>query len=410
MRFVHAADLHLDSPLRGLCRLGDAETARTLRAASRGALENLVRLVIAEKAPLLVLAGDIYDGDWRDYDTGRFFTEQMDRLNDEQVRVVMASGNHDAESEITRSLLLPPNVSVLDVHEPESVEFEDLGVVVHGQGFARRAVLANLASAFPDRRRGLVNVGVLHCTVDGRDGHDPYAPCSLAELLAKGYDYFALGHIHTHAVLAEGEHTVAYSGNLQGRTPRETGPKGAVLVDVAAGEGAVAEFRELDVARWEHLRVPVAECAGLHESLDAVEREFLAAATAAQDRLVVVRVELTGRTPAAADLADSDRVRAEIGRIADRTGVTLERVRVRVQPPTQLLSVDDDLRDAIGQAVVTMSGDLSQLRAGLAVLSQEVGLQLREAGLLSLSDRDTLADLVTRAASSLECQLTGGTR
>ena len=178
MRLVHAADLHLDSPLRGLSRLGDSDLADSLRLASRRACENLVDLVLDEQAAALLLAGDIYDGDWRDYQTGMFFVRQMTRLEEAEIPVFMISGNHDAASEITRTLRLPSNVQVMSTAEPETVVREDLGLAVHGQGFATRAVAENLVRAYPQRRSDLVNVGLLHTSVQGAVGHDNYAPCS----------------------------------------------------------------------------------------------------------------------------------------------------------------------------------------------------------------------------------------
>lgn len=411
MRLVHAADLHLDSPLRGLARLGDGTVAQVLRAATRRALENLVHLVLDERAPVLVLAGDVYDGDWHDYGTGRFFTEQMRRLQDADVRVIMVSGNHDAESEITRSLRLPPNVTVLDVTRPASVEVEGLGLIVHGQGFATRAVLANLAAAYPDRVPGLVNVGLLHASVgDHQRGHERYAPCVLADLLAKGYEYFALGHIHRRAVLHEGEHTVAYSGNLQGRHPLETGPKGALVVDLEPGGVPSVRFRAVDVARWESIQVPVAACTGLDQVLDAVEAELRRAVTSAEDRFLVARVAITGHSPAAAELADSDRTREEILSLAGRTGATVERIDVQVEPPADLQPVEDSLASAISAASQAWNADPSAIRAQLQSLDREVGRHLREAGLLNLVDGSTLGQIAARAAASLQAQVAGGTR
>jgi exonuclease SbcD len=410
MRLVHAADLHLDSPLRGLSRLGDDSVAETLRVAGRRALENLVRLVIEETVPVLFLAGDVYDGNWHDYGTGRFFVRQMDRLHDAGVRVVMVSGNHDAESEITRSLRLPPNVTVLDVDMPQSVRLDDLGAVVHGQGYMTRAVLHNLAAEYPDRDPGSINIGLLHTSVDGQQGHERYAPCSLTDLLAKGYDYFALGHVHRRAILHEGEHTVAYSGNLQGRHARETGPKGALLVDLEPGHPASVDFRALDAARWEQVAVPVEGCKGLDDALEAIEEVLRSVATSAQGRASVVRVTLAGRTPAAADLADTDRVREEIDRIGDRTGVVVEKIEVGVRPLDDVDPIDVGLLDAIRSAAVEWSSDPRALKEELRGLDREVGRLLREAGLVDVGDPQTLSQILVRAADSLEAQLAGGTR
>lgn len=410
MRFVHAADLHLDSPLRGLSRLGDGPLAETLRAASRRALENLVQLVLDEHVPLLLLAGDVYDGDWPDYGTGRFFVQQMGRLHDAGVQVVMVSGNHDAESEITRSLRLPPNVTMLDVARPQSVEFAGLGAVVHGQGYATKAILHNLAAEYPDRDPGTVNIGILHTSVDGQTGHARYAPCSLADLLAKGYDYFALGHVHQRAVLHEGEHTVAYSGNLQGRHPRETGPKGALLIEAEPGHPASVAFRELDVARWEHLTVSLEGLQDLDHVLDTVEEVLRSAAVSARGRALVARMTLAGPTPAAADLADTERTREEIDRLGDRTGVTIEKVEVEATPVDDGRPVDAGLLDAIRGVVVARSGEPRVLKEELQALDREMGRLLREADLVDFSDPRTLSRILAQAADSLEALLAGGSR
>ncbi|MHB1213103.1 MAG: metallophosphoesterase family protein, partial [Candidatus Nanopelagicales bacterium] len=227
VRVVHAADIHLDSPLHGLGRLSDEDLANRLRLATRGAFDNLVDHCLHTKPDALVLAGDLYDGDWRDYSTGVYFTTRMRDLADAGIPVVLVQGNHDAESVISRSLTLPPNVTRLRTDEPETHVLDDAGLAFHGQGFATKAVTANLAVAYPNPIPGLVHVGVLHTSVQGYENHDPYAPCTVADLTGKGYEYFALGHVHARQQLATGRTAVAFSGNLQGRHPRETGPKGA---------------------------------------------------------------------------------------------------------------------------------------------------------------------------------------
>jgi DNA repair protein SbcD/Mre11 len=409
MRLVHAADLHLDSPLRGLSRLGDDAMATILRSATRRALENLVELVLQVDATILVLAGDVYDGDWHDYSTGRFFVQQLDRLHDEGVRVFLVAGNHDAASEITRALRPPPSVTMMQTNQPEVVVVDDLGVAVHGQGFATRAVRQNLAVDFTRRVPGLVNVGLLHANVDGAEGHDPYAPCRLEDLTGLGYDYFALGHVHQRAVLHEGEQTVAYSGNLQGRHIRESGPKGALVVDVEPGAGATVEFRALDVARWARVPVPVDDCQTLDDALHAADRHLRRAVEDAGGRPVAARVEFTGYTAVAADLADAPQIREEIDRIATRAGAVLERVRVTAIPPATRDTIDD-LVEAIMSAATDLAADPTLVRQALRSLDREVGPELRETGLLDLADVKTLTRLAVRAGTSLQSRLGSGVR
>ncbi|WP_409332325.1 metallophosphoesterase family protein [Trujillonella humicola] len=407
MRIVHAADLHIDSPLQGLSRLDDEDVARQVRQASRRATERLVRLVIDEEADALVLAGDVYDGDWPDYATGRFFAEQMDVLHDHGVPVFSAAGNHDAESQITRALTLPSNVRVLSTREPETVVLDDLGLAVHGQGYPQRAVTENLVAAYPRRVPGLVNVGILHTAVAGSEGHAPYAPCTVQDLERADYDYFALGHVHRHAVVTSGHRVAAYSGNLQGRHPRETGPKGAVVVDVEPDGRAELRHVALDIARWAACEVDATGAADLDDVLARVQTALRDAAAAAEGRLLVARVTLRGATRAAAQLADRERLAEEVARLAGRCGVTVERVRSKAEAPGEAGSVEPQLRRGIEAAGQAMVADLDRLRALVRPLDAELGRILRQDGGLDLRDDEALGVLAAEAVTDLLAQLTG---
>ncbi|WP_231974505.1 metallophosphoesterase family protein [Pseudonocardia sp. HH130630-07] len=404
---MHAADLHLDSPLRGLARLGDSELAATLRGATRRACENLVDAVIDHRADALLLAGDVYDGDWKDYATGAFFVRQLSRLHDEGVPVFLINGNHDAESEITRSLRLPPNTHRLSVEEPESVVLDDLGLAVHGQGFARRAVLENLVPAYPDRVPGLVNAGMLHTSVQGDDRHDTYAPCRPEDLSGCGYEYFALGHVHEQRVVCDGPHRAAFSGNLQGRHPQERGPKGALLVDVEPGRPATTTPLVLDVARWELVEVDIGGMGDADEVFDAVTAAVRERCVQAAPRTVVAQVTLSGAGPAAGGLTDTERVRTELELAAESAGAVLEKVRNRTRPPAEALTVDPELTAAVSAAAAELAGDPERIRELAAPLEREVGRRLREAGLLDLRDGDRLATLARRAEQELLSRMAG---
>jgi DNA repair protein SbcD/Mre11 len=247
MKFVHAADLHIDSPLCGLERYEGAPVER-IRGATPRALENLVELCLAEDAAFLLLAGDIFDGDWRDYGTGLFFVAQLARLRQAGIAVYLIRGNHDAASQVTKYLPLPEMVHEFGWRHAETRVLEAHGVAIHGQSFATRAVTDDLTGAYPEPVRGLFNIGLLHTCADGRAGHEPYAPCSVDGLSAKGYDYWALGHAHAREVLSR-DPWIVFPGNLQGRHAREIGPKGATVVTVRDGRMADVEARALDVVR-----------------------------------------------------------------------------------------------------------------------------------------------------------------
>src|SRR5690606_30914490 len=221
----------------------------------------------------MVIAGDLYDGNWKDYNTGLYFVKEMARLDKAGIPVYLLHGNHDAESEMTRKLVLPRNVSVFDSRKPSSFHLDSLGVVLHGRSFKNAATLENLAATYPDAVPGLVNIGVLHTALEGNAMHASYAPCSLAELHAKGYDYWALGHVHEYAMW-RGDSVIVFPGNLQGRHIRETGPRGAVVVECnAAGEMEVQRVY-VDVLRWHRLHVDVAGCSNLEEVARAIGREL----------------------------------------------------------------------------------------------------------------------------------------
>ncbi len=329
--FLHAADLHIDSPLLGLDRYEGAPVTE-IRLASRRAFENLVELALREGVAFVVLAGDVFDGDWRDYNTGVFLNGQLARLAHRGVHVFLVQGNHDAESVMTRSLKLPPGSRVFGVDAPETVHLEEHRVVLHGQSFASPKITTNLAATYPAAVAGSFNIGVLHTALEGRLGHARYAPCSLVDLSAKRYDYWALGHVHTREVVSRAP-WVVFPGNIQGRHVRETGAKGCSLVTVR--DGAVVDVRHvaLDVVRWAHLVLDVGEVESPDEVIDRLAEEIDAAVAGAEGRLLAVRVRAEG-APGAMQ-AEPHRWRAElVSRVQARVGprAWLEKVFFEAKP------------------------------------------------------------------------------
>ena len=300
-KFIHAADIHLDSPLIGLQQYPGAPVEE-IRGATRQALNALVELAMAEEAAFVLIAGDLYDRDWKDYNTGLFFTTQMTRLREAGIQVFLISGNHDAASHMTKDLRLPDNVFRPSHQAPESLVLEDLGVVVHGQGFYKKAVTENLAIQFPLPRPDLFNIGLLHTSANGRPGHEPYAPCTLEDLLSKGYDYWALGHVHQREVLHR-DPWVVYPGNIQGRHIREAGPKGCTLVSVEDGKVIAADHHDLDVLRWVRCEVDAAGAESAPEVLDLVLAKLEAETAQGVDCPLAVRLRVHGACGAHLELS-----------------------------------------------------------------------------------------------------------
>ncbi|MCY1011257.1 DNA repair exonuclease [Nannocystis pusilla] len=230
MRVIHAADLHIDSPLRGLGRIEGAPVD-DIRLATRRAFSRLVDTCLEDQAALLILAGDVFDGEWRDFNTGLFFVRELARLRDVGTRVVMVRGNHDAESVLARHIPLPEHVHTFPAEAAGTLELPRLGLAVHGQSYGNRSVEDNLAEFYPDRRRDLVNIGVLHTNAIGAAEHSNYAPCTVQQLVRRGYDYWALGHVHKRSIL-HADPWVVYPGNLQGRHAHESGARGCTVLDI----------------------------------------------------------------------------------------------------------------------------------------------------------------------------------
>ncbi|SDB12889.1 DNA repair exonuclease SbcCD nuclease subunit [Desulfonatronum thiosulfatophilum] len=294
--FIHAADIHLDSPLRGI-EVPEESVRDEIRGATRRAFDNLVELALREHVAFIVLAGDLFDGDWKDFNSGLYFAKRMARLRESGVQVFIVSGNHDAVSHVTKALSLPENVFVFSSRKTQTHRLESIQVAIHGQGYAGRAVSEDLSRNYPPPVEGFFNIGLLHTALNGREGHEPYAPCTVDGLRAKGYQYWALGHVHQREVVWEDDPWIVFPGNTQGRTIRETGAKGCTLVTVADGLAHRVEHVDLDVLRWDLCRVDVSECRGPEEILEKARGRMLNVLKFGDGRPVVARLELHGATP-----------------------------------------------------------------------------------------------------------------
>jgi len=351
MKFIHTADIHLDSPLVGLAAYKDAPVS-LLRTVTRDAFTRLVDVAIEEAIDFMVIAGDLYDGTWKDYNTGHFFCREMGRLNKVGIPVYLLFGNHDAESEMTKKLTLPTNVHTFEARKANTFTIDALKVALHGRSYKEAATFENLVSGYPAPVAGWINIGVLHTALGGYTEHVNYAPCSVAELTAKGYDYWALGHVHEHAILQKSP-WVVFPGNLQGRHIRETGARGAVLV--TADETGIQSVERVlvDVLRWHVVEVDASQAGTLQEVVRLAGQAFERLLTETPESIYLsVRVCIKGKTAVHGELFGLEsQLREDIlgqaaGQGTDRLWV--EKVRLETEPAVdaaQLATRSDAIAD-----------------------------------------------------------------
>lgn len=389
VKFIHAADLHIDSPLRGLEAYEGAPLDR-LQGATRRALQNLVQLALDRAVHFVVIAGDLFDGKWRDVGTGLWMAAQFRELDQAGIPVFLLQGNHDAANRVPHAITWPANVRVFSVEHPETFLLPELHVALHGQGFAQEAVTTDLASNYPAAVPRHFNIGVLHTSLTGNPDHDSYAATSLTVLQSRLYDYWALGHIHARSepALLTSPY-VAYSGNIQGRHIRETGAKGCSLVTVDSNELRSVEFVPTDVVRWQMVHVTLESAAGRGELLQAVRSELVRCVQQADGRLVAARLAVHGtcalhrllmRTAERAEIA------AEIRNLASEVSddLWIEKIVWDTRPAIdleELLQGKDLIGELLRSIRETASDPQSWLdvQTELKVLGDRATLELHEA-------------------------------
>lgn len=264
--------------------------------ATRVVFSSIIDLCLDEGVDALIIAGDLYDGSQTSMKTARFLVQQFMRLQDAGIAVYLIRGNHDAESRITRELVFPDGVKVFGSKaEVQVVDKGALRVALHGISFGKPHAPDSLLDKFRPAMAGAVNIGILHTSLAGTSGHDLYAPCSVADLQALGFDYWALGHIHLRAAYAGRAHVVM-PGNPQGRDIGEAGAKSVTLVTVADDGTLTVEERPTAIARFERLPVDLTGTVEWREVAVRLEAALRQARAQLPEDHLVLRPVLHGDT------------------------------------------------------------------------------------------------------------------
>lgn len=412
-RFIHTADLHLDSPLTSLA-LRNADLGDLVRGATRKALERIVDLAIAETVDAVVIAGDLYDGSQTSMATALFLMGQMRRLDAAGILVFLIRGNHDAQSQITRELTFPPNVHVFDGRgKPVRAGALASGreIHVHGVSFANPHAPSSLLPTYRAPVPDAVNIGLMHTSLAGASSHDPYAPVGLGDLAAHGFDYWALGHIHQRRVHLE-KPWIVMPGNPQGRDINEGGPKGVTLATIADDGAITCEEHHVAIARFERLSIDLSHINDWPGMLDHIETVLGEARAAANGAHLVARLMLTGATPLAWRLRrDEDLLLGEIQNLAASLGECwIEAVELAVSAPATSTGSDtgpvDELSHLMHADVVQSHAYREELRETLADLLRQLP---KEARSLLAPDEDAevalLSDLALQGSDSVLARL-----
>ncbi len=398
---MHLADVHLDSPLAHLKRLDDA-TATRLQSASRRSLQNAVQLAIEHQVAAVVIAGDLFDGPVKDVGAGLWVDGLFKRLTREGIAVILIRGNHDSLSNARRVIRWSENIHELQSEAPGTIVLEKHGLAFHGQSFGARSETADLAANYPAPLRGYFNVGLLHTSLAGSAQHDTYAPTSISTLDSKGYNYWALGHIHVRSEQSHSQHCyIGYSGNTQGRHIREPGAKGCQIVHIVDGGLDHVQFLPTDSLRWQELLVDIEQLDYLGDIEDVVESEALQLCEAADGRAVALRIRLQGATKLHADLTRAgvvERLFESLGtRLADVGEIWLEAIRIASRPARVVPSADLDLPlkylTQVADELREDGREREQMLVVLEELLKKSRFELAEVGWPLANDREQAGEL-----------------
>lgn len=301
-RFLHAADLHLDSPFRGLTNLPPA-IRDYIRESTFMALQNLVHVAKTEQIDFIVISGDIYDLSDRSLRAQLRFQQAMISLSEAGIHVYLIHGNHDSEDGSRAKLNWPLSVHVFGSDEVGTVAHVSsdglMLAMISGISYGRASVTDNLVPRFPTPTPGVYSIALLHTNVDGDASHDNYAPCTKQQLIQAGYQYWALGHIHSRSVLHQHLDTsfIVYPGNIQGRSVKETGAKGCYLVDVNGTGETKLSFQCTEAVRWERRSLCIDQLQDEQDLKDMLDQFIIELQRELPGIPAVVRLTLTGRGP-----------------------------------------------------------------------------------------------------------------
>ena len=378
IKILHTADVHLDSPLKSLA-LKDEDLQATVKTATRAAFIKIVNTALFEEVSALLISGDLFDGAERSAKTAAFLTTQLDRLKAAGIPVFYIKGNHDAENPITGEISLPENVHVFDGRGGKH-QIENSAVWIHGVSFSGRHAPESLLPKFGAPEPDAINIAMLHTSLAGSQGHDPYAPCSVPELATMGFDYWALGHVHKRQVHSEAP-WIVMPGIPQGRDIGEAGPKSATLLTIDEKNIVVSEV-PTSVAEFIEVWVGADGIESDDDLRHQIREVLLKTAKELASDAGLIRLSIGGETSRKWQiLRDQDSWREVVAELARSTGVIwVERTKFELVTATESATADTSAVTELGRLMDEIQSEpafASELRASLEAVLAEIPIGRR---------------------------------
>jgi len=417
--FIHTADLHLDSSFKGISEINE-EISLELTEATFKAFNKIIDLGIEKQVDFLLIAGDIYDGADRSLRAQLQFRDGLKRLSDAGIKAYIVHGNHDPLDGWSANLDWPKIVHIFKGKSVEKVSVEKDGeeiVQIYGISFHMQEIKTNLTYKFPKispSKKALFTIGMLHCNVGSNTGHEPYAPCTLQDLISRNFDCWALGHVHKKAIIYDDNPLVIYPGNPQGLHPKETGARGCFLINVNENGEPTAEFIEVDSIRWfveelsiDFLYTEQELISKIHNYIEKIREE-------AEGRSSVCRIILTGRSALHSSIARKgvlDDILKDIreNEEGEKQFVWIESIEDNTNPEIDRKSLLER-KDFIGD-LVKLFEEFSGDKTKIAELKESLDPLFTSPGgrkLLESIDDEHFLDLIKKAETLCLDKLIGG--
>lgn len=298
IRFIHCADLHIDSPFKGITEI-HPHLKELLYQSTFDSYKQIIEIAIREKVDCVLIAGDIFDGADKSLQAQLKFRNGLQRLADESIPSFIVHGNHDPLDSWSATLKWSDMVKVFSGDKVECVSLkrkEKIIAYIYGISYKTRDIKENLSLKYKRKDTKIPAIGLLHANVGINTGHESYAPATKDDLISQNMDYWALGHVHNFQIVNESNPVIVYPGNSQARNPRERGNKGCCLVNMHSNGDCDIDFIPTDVVRYELDELDISECTTIDEIVTEIVEKSKEISSRLDGRHAILRLSLVGNT------------------------------------------------------------------------------------------------------------------